>query len=65
MKPESSLLCSEDPVTGPNLDADESGTHFHTIFLNIHFNIVLSFTPSALFFKHTVIWRLKAGIVHC
>jgi hypothetical protein len=31
MKHEISLLYSEDPITGPNLDVDESGTHFHTI----------------------------------
>jgi hypothetical protein len=54
MKAESTLLCSEDSVIGPNIDADESGTHFHTIFLNIHFNIILSFAPSTLFFKHIV-----------
>jgi hypothetical protein len=65
MKPEISLLSSEGPVTGPNFGADDSGTHFHTIFPNIHFNIVLSFSPSALFFKHILIWPLKAVIVLC
>jgi hypothetical protein len=33
MEPESSLLCSQEPVTGPYPKADESSPHIPTLFL--------------------------------
>jgi len=32
MEHEDSLLCSQEPVTGPNLESDESILHLSTLF---------------------------------
>jgi hypothetical protein len=40
MQPESSLLCSQKPATGPYPEPDESSPHSPTLFLKIHFNII-------------------------
>jgi len=39
MGSEGSLLCSQEPVTGPYPELEESSPHLPTLFHKIHFNI--------------------------
>jgi len=45
MKSEGLVLYSQEPATGPYLVPNESSRPWHILF-HIHFNIILSSTPS-------------------
>jgi hypothetical protein len=52
MKAEGSLLCSQEPSTGPYPEPDQSNSYQPILSLNIHFNIVHPLRlvlPSGLF----------------
>jgi len=40
-----SLLCSQEPTTGPYLERDESSRHHPTLLFKIHSNIILPSMP--------------------
>jgi hypothetical protein len=42
MVPEDSLLCSQEPITGPGSKPDESSPHPAILFFKNHFNIIPS-----------------------
>jgi hypothetical protein len=49
MKPEGSLLCSQEPAAGPYPELHESSPNTLFYFSNIHFNIVLPSTSLPIF----------------
>jgi hypothetical protein len=38
MEPEGSLLCSQEPATGPRFEPEETNPHLPPYFPKIHFN---------------------------
>jgi hypothetical protein len=59
MEPEGSLPCSQEPVTGPYPESDQSSP-YHLILFKINFNIIL---PLRLGLPITVAARSKAWTV--
>jgi hypothetical protein len=45
MESEGSLSCSQGLATGPYPESDESGPHLPNFFHQIHFNIIIQYTP--------------------